>query len=102
MGMVKLKNGSEENEDLVSELMRSFKGLLKTDPEVVFDLIMKCRNRKYKFYGTSAKKLRARLLIQNDGQIHASIKNIVLSAFPGEGFQVEIVNPIIKNRPQSS
>ncbi len=35
-------------------------------------------------------------LVQPDGRVHESIRNIVLSAFEGEGLEMHMVSPVAK------
>jgi hypothetical protein len=97
--VVKLKNGSEEVPQLVTVTMVALRGLL--DPEkgvqgatALYDLVMKCRDDSYQFFGNNQQYLENLDLVESSGTIHQSIKNIVLSAVDGEGMNMAIVNPI--------
>jgi hypothetical protein len=72
--------------------------LTKNDPMAVFDLVMKARDNNYQFFGDAEMRLQEHGLVEKNGQIHESIKNIVLSAFEGEGIDIVFVNPVVKEQ----
>ena len=95
MKEVKLKNGATEAEVLVVVTLTSISSLMELNPMVFYDLVMKCRDNSYKFFGNNIDVLLKRSLVQRDGNIHNSIKNIVLSAVEGEGLELNIVSPYL-------
>jgi hypothetical protein len=96
MDMLKLKNGSEEAKPLVIVTMMSLESLFNDLSGVlaVYELREKARNPKHEFFGNLGEKLKELSLVQQDGSVHDSIKNIVLSAVEGESLQMHLVNPI--------
>ncbi len=93
MNVVKLKNGAEEAEPAVKVGIFALKDLCSTSPLVFYDLVMLCRDPKYKAWCNMGPAKDAGLM-QPDGNIHDTIKNIVLSAVTGEGLKMQIGSPI--------
>jgi len=95
METVTLKNGTEEAMPLVTVTMFSLQDLGKKSPLAVYELVMLCRDREHKIFSLRlADDLKGRSLIQLDGRVHASIKNIVLSAATGDGLDMVIGSPL--------
>jgi len=89
-----LKNGSVEVTSLITVTLMSLNSLIKQDPISFYELVTKCRNREHTIFGNCGDILRDLQLIQSDNSVHDSIKNIVLSAVSGEGFEMILGNPI--------
>ena len=89
----KLRNGSEEATALVTVTMMSLKRLFEEKPIVVYELTMKCRDSSHEFFGESESDLQELALVDSDGRIHGSIKNIILSAVQGEGLDMTLGSP---------
>ncbi len=94
MKTVQLKNGAEEAASLVNIAMNSITTLLKSKPIVVYELVMKCRDSNHELFGKSGEDLRELSLIEADGSVHSSIRNIVLSAASGDGLDMVFSSPI--------
>jgi len=98
MHTVLLKNGIKEAEPLVRVMMYLvLPDLLKNHPTAFYDLVMRCRDKSYKFFGNNEKLLKDKNIVDTDGSIHSSIKNIVLCAIEGEGIEMRLVNPLKKS-----
>ena len=95
METVQLKNGSTEAKVMVIATLTSITSLMKDHPMAFYDLVMKCRDSNYKFFGNNLEILVSLSLAKIDESIHNSIKNIVLSAVEGEGLELNIVSPLI-------
>ena len=91
--MLKLKNGSEEEKDLIAVTMSSLENLVQTYPIVAYELVEVCRNPAHKLFGNSGNRLQELGLMQN-GIVHDRLKNIVLSAFEGEGLNLKLTFPV--------
>ena len=91
---VKLKNGTIEAEGLVSVMMFSLRNLLQESPITFYELVMKCRDRDHQFWSDTLKSLQDLHLIQQDGKVHDSIRNIVLSAVEGEMSEMTLGSPL--------
>ena len=95
MESVKLHNGAEEASVLVSVVMMSLNSLWDEGlPGVlaVYDLHQLCQNRNYQAMHIA--RLKELNLVSNDGSIHDSIRNIVMSAIQGEGMEMTLSSPI--------
>lgn len=93
---IRLKNGSEEFRPLVASVMVSLRDLLASAPIAFYDLVMLARDDNHRPFGGTGTDLVARCLLANDGQafsMHDSVRNIVLSAVSGEGFDLCIGSP---------
>jgi hypothetical protein len=65
------------------------------NPLVFYDFVMKCRDNSYKMWTKNAEKeLQALSFMQQEGRIHQSIRNIVLSAVEGDDMDMLIMNPV--------
>ena len=93
MKLLKLKNGSEEPDVLVTSTMMSLRGLLGNNPIAFYELTMKCRDDSHEFFGNTEKDLQGLRLVQTDGKIHKSIRNIVQSAVTGDGLDLSLESP---------
>ncbi len=94
MNVVKLKNGAEEAAVLVAATMLSIHRLWDKEPIIGYELVMKCRDRNHKFFGVAGKKLAELALVSPSGDVHDSIRNIVVSAVVGDGLEMSLISPI--------
>jgi len=97
METVILKNGTEEVAQLVATIMHTLRemegDMANGGPICIYELVQMCRDRNHKPFGTSGEKLE-RLNLINGGQVHDSIRNIVLSAIEGDGLDVTLGDPV--------
>jgi len=100
MQITKLKNGTEEAAPLVTVTMVSIQHLWDSGlPGVLAlsDLVQICRrDPKYQKFGSNEDTLKKLALLQSRGDVHDSIRNIVLSAFSGEGLELTLGSPVAK------
>ena len=94
METIKLRNGAEEARPLVAVMMMSLEHLMDERPLALYDLVMRCRDRNYQFFGDNAKYLQDLSMVGSDGSIHDSIRNIVLSAVRGDGMDMILGSPV--------
>lgn len=94
MKSIHLKNGWEEAAPLVATTMLCLKSLIDSNPNAFYELVMKCRDRKHDLFGNAQDVLHERALVEVDGSVHGSIRNIVLSAIRGKGFNIILGDPI--------
>lgn len=94
MRTVRLKNGTNEVVKLVKMTMFNLREMMNSEPMVILELVEKCRYDAYIFWGDFEQRLKDRSLILPNGRVHQSIKNVVLSAFEGEGMDIVLVDPI--------
>lgn len=95
METVTLKNGTEEVKVLVQTTMMSLEHLVDTNPIAACELVEMCKDASHKPFGNTNNILEDLGLV-NNGQVHTSIKNIVLSAFEGEGFDLHLTLPAVE------
>lgn len=98
--MVKLKNGSKAPEELVEVVTTSIKYLRQSGMNgltTVSDLVRICRrDPKYRKFGKNEDTLKELTLLQDNGQPHESVRNIVVSSFTGDGLNLKFNSPIAK------
>lgn len=94
MKALKLKNGSEEAEPLVLTTMMAINRIQEDMPIALYDLVMIARDCDYQPFGQIGPELIKSRLLEQDGSMHQSIRNIVLSSFEGEGMDLVRVNPL--------
>ena len=94
MKEVTLKNGSTEVDVLVVATTLSLQSLMEDNPIAFYELVMLCRDRTHQLFGSVGGVLRDRNLIEQNGQPHGSIRNIVLSAVEGDMLDMCLVNPL--------
>lgn len=93
MNAIVLKNGATELEPLVVATMSSLWSLMRTQPMAVYELVMLCANPNHKVFGNNGETLIDANLMQSDGKVHNSIKNVVSSAITGEGLDMVLNSP---------
>lgn len=91
-----LKNGTEEVKALVILTTGILQDLMQENPIVLYELTMICRDLKHVLFGDTSKELQKLSLLQSDGRVHDSVRNIVLSAVVDDGLDMHLVNPIDK------
>lgn len=92
---VRLRNGAEEVKSLVSMILFTLKDMWsKGEVTTVYELAMLCRDPEHKLFGDTGDVLKKLSLVQPDGRVHDSIRNIVLSAVEGEGLDMRLQSPI--------
>lgn len=91
---VTLKNGSREFAPLVGVAMGSLGLLMQKNPIAFYELVMKARDRQHIFFGNTAEVLRGYALIEADGDLHETLRNVVLSAVRGDGLNMVLSSPI--------
>lgn len=92
MESVTLKNGTEEVRSLVAAILLSLQSLIETYPIAFYDLVQLCRDPEYKTFNIEI--LKSWTMIQEDGSIHTSIRNVVLNAVTGEGINLKLESPV--------
>lgn len=95
--VVTLRNGAQEAKPLVAIIWAGIRKLLD-DPMgggiVMYELVMKCRDSNHQFFGNTGDRLKALRLVELNGAVHNSIRNIVLSSAEGEGLQMSFRCPV--------
>ena len=97
METVTLRNGSTEMKALVIMTYMNLKKMFDDMKGAIafYELVALCKDSKHEIFPDVQKQyLISRALMQSDGRVHQSIKNVVLSATTGEGVDLSLVNPI--------
>ena len=81
--MIKLRNGTEEVKSLVWVVYHTLESLFFDDPMAFYELVQLARNPQHKLWGNTAELLKNLNFIKEDGTMHDSIRNIILSASEG-------------------
>jgi len=88
-----LRNGDSIPKGLVITTMVSLNQLMQENPIAAYELFQLCKDGNHELFGNTSEILGNLGLIQN-GEVHDSIRSIVLSAFEGKGLDMHIVNPV--------
>lgn len=95
MQTVRLRNGTDELESLVKVVTESLNKLENTLPGqmALHDLNARCLNKDSTMWDEQLDQLQGLGLIQVDGTVHDSIRNVVLSAIVSDDGIIMIQNP---------
>ena len=100
METVNLKNGSSEVKPLVAATMHSLNAVLEGSGDALngmlafYELVQKCKNPSHEIWSDAQSTLLMSLsLIDANGDVHSSIKNVVLSAAQGDGLELSLGSP---------
>lgn len=92
--MVTLLNGERETLLHVTETVSALKYLFMNDLMTAYELADLARGSGRQLSSEAEDMLRAFGLIQEDGTLYSYVRNIVRSAIVGEGFDMELINPV--------
>jgi len=95
---VTLKNGAEEAKALVETVYMCLSNLIEDHPIAFYELVMKCRDGNHELFGNTSTVLSQFAMIQHDGSVHGSIRNIVLSAVQGSGLDMTLSSPVAEEK----
>ncbi len=91
-----LNNGAKEAKPLVDITHLSLRTLITDNPIAFYELVMKCRDNNHELFWKTWELLKEMSFLDVNGNIHDSIRNIVLSATEGEWMDMKLINPIKK------
>lgn len=100
--MFMLRTGIQEASALVKIVALQLREMMNPDLEkgarmgdmlALYDLVSKCRDRNYQFFGNNEELLIQRGLVERSGHVHDSVRNIVLASVEGDGMDMRLVNP---------
>ena len=94
MEIVKLKNGSEAPDFVVTAHMASLRSLFDIQPIAFYELVMVARDPAHQPCGNSGQILRSLHLIDPNGGMHDTTKDIILSAVDGDEVEMRLVSPV--------
>jgi hypothetical protein len=94
MKIVRLKNGAEEADLLVGVVMAHLYDLMDSNPVAFYELVLLCRDPNHKLFGNTPDVLRDSGFVRPDGQVHDSIRNVVLSGVTRDGLDMILGGPV--------
>lgn len=89
---MKLRNGSEEAEPLVRSVRMAMFRLFDEKPIAFHELVELAKDENHRPFGKTPDCLLGFDLIDGDGKMHSSTRNIVLSSIDGDGLELRIVS----------
>lgn len=92
---VRLRNGSESTRALVASQMMLFQQLLKQEPILFCEMLLKCRDDNHKMAGN------AEVLLANGGFFGNYQCDFLLSAVRGDGIRMRLEDPILEHEAHS-
>lgn len=93
---VALRNGTQEAKPLVAVLAMVLPDLMKENPIAFVELVALCRDPSHQLFGNTGEVLRARQLIDTEGKVHDSCRNIILSSVEDDSLDMMLVSPIAR------
>lgn len=91
---IKLRTGVTESQGVVLGTMIALKSLMKTNPIALYELTELARNPDHTPFGNAGEVLQSRNLLQTDGRLNQSVKNVVLAATTGDGLELALTSPL--------
>jgi hypothetical protein len=73
---------------LLNVTLMSVGMLFETEPVAFYELVQLCRDPEHKLFGNTGDKLKSLSLIQDNGQSHNSVREIVLKYTDGDGLDM--------------
>jgi len=94
MNVVTLKTGKEEVEALVTVTRMTLSLMLELSESILFyEAVMIAKDHNHDPWGDSKDKLKVYGLLESDGRMHDSVRNIILASVEGEWLDMRLVNP---------
>ena len=94
MKVVTLKNGAEEAESLVLLTTMSLRTLMREYPIAFYELVQLCKDHNHRLLDNAGEILDRLGFVQN-GIVHDSFRNIVLSAVEGDKLDMRLTSLIV-------
>ena len=93
LALTRLQNGSEEPSISVAVTMMALKNLIQDDPLSFFELVSKARDRGHEIPPHQTNVLVGLHLMEPEGTLHQTIRNVILSAVTGESLGMTLQDP---------
>lgn len=91
---VTLKNGAVEFGPLVSGMRIILQDLVRNEPIPFYELVMVARNPQHQVFSERiSERLKSLNLLEGDGRMHESVRNVIRSAVTGEDLGMELGSP---------
>jgi hypothetical protein len=97
MKMLHLKNGSVQPAPSVATTMKALDHLWGQGVvglTALYDLYERSKNADHRIAEGVLETLKTLALVQPDGSIHDTVRNVVLSAVSGEGIDIAMASPL--------
>jgi len=91
---VELTTGQREHAGLVAVVHMALSHAFATDPLMAYDVVMRAREPNYKFFGSAEERAKRAALVDDNGVMHGSVRNIILAAVTGDGLDMQLRSPI--------
>ncbi len=98
MTLVKLRNGAEVPEAVVAVTMRSLTTVFNTNPLLMAEILLKAESQDWLLFEDSEQKLKDISLVQDDGNMHEDVRNIILAATEGSDLRsnnISLLDPVL-------
>ena len=89
-----LRDGTREALPLVATTIMVLERLYETEPLALYDLRMMCDDRGYQPFGENGDVLKDARLLEPDGRMHSSVRNIVRNAVTVKDLSIGLRNPL--------
>lgn len=91
---VELTTGKREHAGLVSMVHMALSDAFARDPLMAYDVVMRAREPNYKFFGSAEERAKRLAILDDNGVMHGSVRNIILAAVTGDGLDMQLHSPI--------
>lgn len=82
-------NGIEEVSSAVVAVRMNLEAVLEGNPIVFYEAVMIARDRSHVPFGNAGEKLKEWGLLQSaDGQMHSTVRNVILASVEGDGLEM--------------
>jgi len=96
LDLVELRTGAKVFEATLVAITVSLEDLLRANFTAFYELVEIARNPNHKPFGNAVTVLHERGLLDEDGQMHDTIRDVVLASAEGEGTRLCLVNPVAR------
>lgn len=91
-----LTTGVEVPTVLVNSTMLALKDLLVVWPISFYEIVMKSRYPDHQWFEGSIKRCKQLGLVNDLGEVHSGVRDIILAAVVGEDLNMRLVDPVRK------
>lgn len=93
MSTVVLRHGGEANKGAVTAIMLNLEFCMDRNPIALYELVQVCQDASHVPFGNTGAVLAERSLLDNNGQPHDLVRDVVLSAVRGDGMGLHLGSP---------
>lgn len=99
-GSVKLRTGIEASQGLVAAVSIALRRLGDENPIALLEAVEMARDSSHAPFGRTGEALRGYSLIDVSGQMHGAVRDVILAATDGDGFDIHLVSPYAEDVAQ--